>query len=85
METANKEKKISYLTGVVSGHKMDKTAIVLVERTVKHKKYNKKFKSSKRYKAHDEKNEYNVGDKVVFQSCRPMSKEKKWRIIKKVD
>lgn len=83
MATENKTSNRSF-TGVVVSTKMDKTATVLIERTVKHKKYLKQYTVSKKFKAHDEKNEYKVGDKVLIEECRPMSKDKKWRIIKKL-
>lgn len=70
--------------GVVVSDKMNKTIVVKVDRVKVHPKYLKRFKISKRYKVHDEKNEYKVGDQVVFEECRPMSKDKKWRVIKKV-
>lgn len=72
------------LQGVVVSDKMDKTIIVKIDRLKWHKKYGKQYKVSKKYKAHDEKNEYKVGDKIIIQECRPISKEKKWRVIKKI-
>ena len=83
MATENQTIKRSF-TGVVVSTKMDKTVTVLIERTVKHKKYLKQYTVSKKFKAHDEKNEYKVGDKVLMEECRPMSKDKRWRIIKKL-
>ena len=72
------------LEGEVVGDKMDKTVSVLVTSLKAHPKYKKQYKSSKKYKAHDEKNEYKVGDKVVIEECRPISRDKRWRVIKKV-
>lgn len=69
-------------TGTVVSTKMAKTAVVLVERVVKHKKYHKQYTVSKKYKVHDEKNQVKVGDRVIFQECRPLSKDKRWRLIK---
>lgn len=83
MATENQTINRSF-TGVVVSTKMEKTATVLIERTVKHKKYLKQYTVSKKFKAHDEKNEYKVGDKVLIEECRPMSKDKRWRIIKKL-
>lgn len=83
METVIK-KIYRRFTGVVVSHKMDKTAVVLVESTPVHKKYHKQYKQSVRYKVHDEKNECAVGDKILFQECRPLSREKRWRFIKKL-
>ncbi len=58
--------------------KMDKTVVVAATRLKEHPKYRKRYKLTKRYKAHDEKNEFKVGDKVLIQEIRPMSKEKRW-------
>lgn len=63
--------------------KMQKTRVVEVSRFKKHKKYHKYFKVSTRFKAHDELNEYKVGDEVVIEETRPMSKDKRWKIIGK--
>ena len=71
------------LIGIVTSTKMDKTIVIKVERSVRHPKYKKIYTVSKKYKAHDEKNEYKSGDKVVFQACRPYSKDKRWRVLKK--
>ncbi len=79
----NKEQKNRrVLTGVVVSDKMDKTVNVLVDRFVKHVKYGKFMKRSKKYKAHDEKNIYKIGDKVKIEECKPISKDKSFRIIK---
>ncbi len=69
------------LIGVVVSDKMEKTAVVEIDRTVLHSKYLKRFTKSKRYKAHDEENKAKVGDRVVIEECRPLSKDKSWRII----
>ena len=61
---------------------MTKTVVVKVEKLKEHPKYKKRYKLSKKYKAHtDEKHQ--VGDKVIIEECRPMSKEKRWRVIEK--
>ena len=60
------------LEGEVVSTKMDKTIVVKVTNIKMHSKYKKRYKSSKKYKVHDEKNEYNVGDMVVIQECRPL-------------
>lgn len=71
--------------GVVVSDKMDKT-IVVVEETMKlHKLYKKRVKFSKRYKAHDEKNECSIGDKVRIMETRPLSKDKTWRLVKIIE
>jgi small subunit ribosomal protein S17 len=67
--------------GVVVSAAMNKTRIVLVSRSITHPKYNKRYKVSRRYPAHDEKNEYKVGQAVVIQETRPLSKTKRWKII----
>ncbi|MCX7778983.1 MAG: 30S ribosomal protein S17 [Patescibacteria group bacterium] len=67
--------------GIVVSDKMDKTIVVKVERIKKHPKYKKRYRVSKKFKVHDEKNEAKVGDKVIFEECRPLSKEKRWRLV----
>lgn len=69
------------LSGVVVSDKMDKTIVVDVSRFVAHKKYGKYYKINKRYKAHDENNTYKVGDKVIIEECRPMSKDKHFVVV----
>jgi len=70
--------------GVVVSHRMDKTAVVKVQEIKVHPKYGKRYRVSEKYKVHDEKNEYKVGDGVIFEECRPISREKRWRMIGKV-
>ena len=72
------------LTGTIVSHKMEKTAVVLVERIKKHPRYLKRIKQTKKYHAHDPANQYHEGEKVVIEECRPLSKKKRWRIISKV-
>ena len=72
------------LQGLIVSDKMDKTVVVRVERIKRHPKYKKSYGIHKRYKAHDEHNEYKVGDRVIIEEYRPISKEKKWRVIKKL-
>ena len=69
------------LVGVVVSDKMDKTRVVLVERRFSHLKYGKFLTGRAKYKAHDEKNEYKTGDKVVIIESRPLSREKRWKVI----
>ncbi|MEK7572761.1 MAG: 30S ribosomal protein S17 [Patescibacteria group bacterium] len=69
------------LNGVVISDKMDKTVVVLVSRFVKHPKYGKYYNTSKKYKAHDEENKYKVGDKVEIVETRPISKDKKFKVV----
>lgn len=66
--------------GVVVTDQMDKTIVVEVDRVKVHPKYFKRYTVSRKYKVHDEKNQYKVGDKVIFVECRPMSKDKRWRV-----
>jgi small subunit ribosomal protein S17 len=66
--------------GVVVSDKMQKTIVVQVERTVRHPKYRKYLTHRKRYKAHDEKNESKVGDRVQIEETRPLSRDKRWRL-----
>lgn len=81
----NSEKKTikRKFEGVVVSDKANKTVVVLVSTTKVHPKYSKRYTSSKRYQAHDEKNEYKVGDEVVIIETRPISKTKKWRVLGK--
>ncbi|PLX20611.1 30S ribosomal protein S17 [Candidatus Parcubacteria bacterium] len=67
--------------GVVVSDLQDKTIVVKVDSVKIHPKYKKRYTSSKKYKVHDEKNQYKVDDKVSFVECRPLSKDKKWRVI----
>jgi len=69
--------------GIVVSDRMDKTRVVRVDRMKVHPKYHKHYKVSKRFKVHDEKNEYHTGDTVIFEECRPLSRDKRWRIIGK--
>jgi small subunit ribosomal protein S17 len=70
------------LTGTVVSNKMDKTITVLVERTYKHPKYGKYVRKHERYHAHDEKNEAGPGDKVELMECRPLSRLKRFRLVR---
>lgn len=78
MSEANKRT----LTGRVVSDKMEKTVTVLVERRVKHPLYGKIMTQSKKYHAHDEKNEFHEGDLVMIEECRPLARTKAWRVIK---
>lgn len=68
-------------TGVVVGDKMDKTVVVACQRQFAHPTYKKFIRRTTRYKAHDEENRCNVGDKVIIAETRPISKEKCWRVV----
>lgn len=78
-----KTKSNRKLTGTVVSDKMDKTVVVNVRRYVSHKKYGKFYQIDKHYKAHDENNEYKVGDKVVIEDGKPISKDKTFTVISK--
>lgn len=69
------------LSGVVVSDKMNKTVVVAVTTYKKHPKYQKYYKTTKRYKAHDEDNQFKVGDKVQIISTRPLSKDKTFEVI----
>ena len=68
-------------TGVVVSAQNDKTVTVLVERQFAHALYTKQVKKTKKYRAHDEKNEYQTGDVVRITETRPLSKTKRWRVL----
>ena len=80
-EIKKEGKAKSLLSGVVVSNKMDKTVVVSVSRFVKHPKYGKFYKVSKKYKAHDENNKYNKEDKVFLAETRPISKDKKFIVV----
>lgn len=73
------------LTGFVVSDKMDKTVVVEVERRTQHPLYKKVITRRKKYKAHDEENQCGIGDKVRIEECRPLSKDKRWRVIKIIE
>jgi small subunit ribosomal protein S17 len=72
------------LQGIVVSDKMQKTVVVEVERIKSHTKYKRRFKVHKKFKAHDENQEYHVGDKVVIEEAKPMSKDKNWIVKNKI-
>jgi small subunit ribosomal protein S17 len=74
-------RKIRTLTGKVVSDKMNKTAVVLFERKVKHPKYGKYIKKSTKFKIHDEDNKCKIGDIVTITEVRPISKEKSWKLV----
>jgi len=77
---SNQAKKKT-MTGVVVSNKMDKTVVIKVERRFAHPVFKKVVKTTKKYKVHDEKNECLEGDLVRIQETRPLSKEKRWRLL----
>lgn len=72
-------------TGVVTSNKMTKTITVSVERRLRHPIYGKFVKKTKSFFAHDENNECNIGDKVRIMETRPMSKNKRWRLVEIIE
>jgi small subunit ribosomal protein S17 len=68
------------LIGLVASDKMAKTIVVEVTRRVRHPIYHKYVQSRQRYKAHDENNDAKVGDRVLIEECRPLSRDKRWRV-----
>ncbi len=80
MNTKNKQPK-KILKGVVVSDKMDKTIVVKVSRFVEHPKYGKRIKKTKKYKAHDENNSKKIGDTVEIEETRPISKDKKHKVV----
>lgn len=80
----NKSKKRRRLQGIVVSDKMQKTVVVRVDRMKMHPKYKKRYVVSRKYKVHDEKNEYHAGDKVIIEETRPLSKDKRWRVVGKI-
>jgi len=70
------------ITGVVIGNKMNKTIVVKMENRYSHKLYSKILTRTKRYLAHDELKKCNIGDNVIIQESRPLSKRKRWKLIK---
>jgi small subunit ribosomal protein S17 len=72
-------------TGKVTSNKMDKTIVVAIEEHVKHPLYKKVVKRTYKLKAHDENNECNIGDTVKVMETRPLSKDKRWRLVEVVE
>ena len=72
-------------TGVVVGDRADKTVTVMVERRFAHPLYGKQVKRTKKYHAHDEANEYRMGDTVSIMETRPLSKTKRWRVVELIE
>lgn len=69
------------MRGEVVSDKNDKTIVVVIRRTKSHPKYFKRYATSKKYKVHDPKNQYHPGDQVTFVASRPISKDKRWRVL----
>ena len=71
--------------GTVVSNKMEKTIVVAIEDSVQHKLYKKIMKRTYKLKAHDEKNECGIGDTVKVMECRPLSKDKRWRLVEIIE
>ncbi len=84
METNTIHTKKQSMVGVVVSDKMDKTRVVLVTRFEQHPKYKKYVKHHKRYKVHDAKNEFKIGDRVRIEACAPLSRHKAFTAVEKV-
>jgi len=72
------------LQGTIISNKMQKTVVVRVERVKKHPRLKRRYKIYKKYKAHIENEGFKEGDKVVIEECKPISKEKRWKVVKKI-
>lgn len=81
--TERNERKIRI--GKVVSDKMEKTVVVSVERLVQHSLYNKPVKQTVKFKAHDENNESHIGDTVKIMETRPLSKDKRWRVVEVIE
>lgn len=71
--------------GIVSSNKMDKTVVVTIKDKVRHPLYGKIINRTVKYKAHDEENTCGIGDKVLIMETRPMSKDKRWRVVEIIE
>ncbi|MEK7181596.1 MAG: 30S ribosomal protein S17 [Patescibacteria group bacterium] len=81
VESKEKVNKAPKWKGTVVSDKMDKTIVVKVDTLKTHSKYLKQYRSSKKYKVHDEENKHKIGDVVTFEECRPRSKDKRHQIV----
>ncbi|MBF1050943.1 MAG: 30S ribosomal protein S17 [Peptostreptococcaceae bacterium] len=79
------QKNRKYEIGYVTSDKMDKTVVVSIVELVRHPLYSKAVKRTKKYKAHDEKNECKIGDRVRIGETKPLSKDKRWEVIEIVE
>ncbi len=84
-ETAVQRHRRRVKQGRVASNKMDKTIVVVTETRVPHPVYGKIVRKSVRFKAHDEKNDANIGDTVRIAECRPLSRDKRWRLVEIVE
>jgi small subunit ribosomal protein S17 len=72
------------LIGTIKSTKMAKTVVVEVEKIKAHPKYKRRYKYHKRYKAHVDEEAYQAGDRVIIEECRPFSKDKRWKVVKRL-
>ncbi len=72
------------LQGTIVSDKMQKTRVVEINSLKKHPRYAKYYKVRRRFKVHDENNEYKIGDEVIIEETRPLSKDKRWKIVEKL-
>ncbi|OGO77842.1 MAG: 30S ribosomal protein S17 [Clostridiales bacterium GWB2_37_7] len=84
MESVERNDRKTRIGKVVS-NKMDKTVVVAIETLVSHPLYKKSVKRTTKFKAHDENNECNIGDRVRIMETRPLSKEKRWRLVEIIE
>ncbi len=73
------------IQGTIVSDKMNKTVVVEVERVKEHPRYKKRYRVHKRYKAHDENEQFKTGDKVIIEETRPISRDKRWKVVSKVE
>lgn len=84
MSDENSTGRRRQVRGKVVSSKMDKTIVVAVERTVKHKKYRKYITRVRTFQAHDEQNACGVDDVVIIEECRPLSRHKRWTLVERI-
>ncbi|MDP2315862.1 MAG: 30S ribosomal protein S17 [Pseudomonadota bacterium] len=84
MSDENSTGRRRQVRGKVVSSKMDKTIVVAVERTVKHKKYRKYITRTRTFQAHDEQNTCAVDDVVIIEECRPLSRHKRWTLVERI-
>ncbi len=80
-ETTREKRGVKERTGIVLSNRMQKTIVVQIRRKARHPKYGKVIEMAKKFKVHDEKNQAQVGDRVRIVETRPLSKEKRWRLV----
>jgi len=81
----SEQKQKRTLEGLVVSDKMDKTVVVAVQRLTPHPLYGRVLRRTNKYKAHDETNDCHQGDRVMITECKPMSRDKSWRVVRVLD